>query len=155
MIFLAVADEESGGLRGGCTGCLDDEIGSAWMAAQAILGRRLGLLEVTAGDARPAQVELTHPALHQTSVCVDHPDVPRPDGPPGARYWREHAAIRPHTRAYRLDDLLLGAAQEALAVGQAFALGIEAPVNDVHVSDIPFRQPACFTLMYHSTSRRT
>ena len=57
--------------------------------------------------------------------------------------------------AHRLDDLFLGAAQEALAVGQAFALGIEAPVNDVHVSDIPFRQPACFTLMYHSTSRRT
>src|SRR5688500_1078023 len=42
------------------------------------------------------------------------------------------------TVAHRLDDLFLGAAQETLAVGQALALRVEAPVNDVHSVNFPF-----------------
>ena len=59
------------------------------------------------------------------------------------------------SRTARLDQRL-GAAQEALAVGEALAARIEASVDDVHAPPAALdRQPACFTRMYHSTSRRT
>ena len=57
----------------------------------------------------------------------------------------------------------LGAAQEPLAVFQALAAWIQPPIDDEHrhyahpqfVALLRPPQPACFTRMYHSTSRRT
>ena len=57
---------------------------------------------------------------------------------------------------HRLLHQRLGPAQEALAVGEALAARIQAAVDDVHGHVLhPAAQPACFTRMYHSTSRRT
>lgn len=47
------------------------------------------------------------------------------------------------------------ASQKALAIGKALATGIEASINDIHRCVIRPDQPACFTLIYHSTNRRT
>ena len=49
----------------------------------------------------------------------------------------------------------LGAAQEPLAVLQALAARVQPPIDDVHGHCRCPPQPACFTRMYHSTSRRT
>src|SRR6266404_9065061 len=49
----------------------------------------------------------------------------------------------------------LGTAQEPLAVLEAFTTRIQAPIDDVHSHCCIRPQPACFTRMYHSTSRRT
>src|SRR5450755_1089419 len=48
----------------------------------------------------------------------------------------------------------LGATQKTLAVLQAFAARIQPPVYDVHSHSCIPPQPACFTRIYHSTSRR-
>ncbi len=49
----------------------------------------------------------------------------------------------------------LGAAQKTLAVFETLATRIQTPINDVHGRPRSRPQPACFTRMYHSTSRRT
>ena len=50
----------------------------------------------------------------------------------------------------------LGPAQKPLAVLKALAARIQTPIDDVHGHyTLHPPQPACFTRMYHSTSRRT
>ena len=68
------------------------------------------------------------------------------------------AARAPERLVHGLAHQRFGPAQEALAVGEALAAWVEAAINDVHAAwphQIRLCQPACFTRMYHSTSRRT
>src|SRR6185295_15512582 len=52
---------------------------------------------------------------------------------------------------HRLAYLRAGAADKALAIGQALALRVQAPVDEVGHGTYP----ALLTRMYHSTRRRT
>ena len=52
-------------------------------------------------------------------------------------------------------DLRARAAQEALAVAEALAFGIETAVDEVGHGQRLSRYPALLTRMYHSTRRRT
>ena len=50
----------------------------------------------------------------------------------------------------------VGSAQETLAVLKALTVWVQPSINNVHGHmQLPQPQPACFTRMYHSTSRRT
>ena len=49
----------------------------------------------------------------------------------------------------------LGTTQEPLAVLETFAARVQAPVDDIKGHCFLPPQPACFTRIYHSTSRRT